>query len=50
MSRFVNIHDKLSPPTDGDSVLIQGSYEYYNYNCDGFEDAVRFNSINLIII
>lgn len=40
MSRFKNIHEKLPPPAAGESVLIKGSYEYYNYKCDGFEDAV----------
>jgi hypothetical protein len=37
-----NIHEGIEPPTvTGSTTLIQGSYQYYHYGCDGFSDKVR---------
>lgn len=37
-----NVHEDVVPPTtDGTTTLIQGSYQYYHYGCDGLNDRVR---------
>jgi len=37
-----NVHEGIKPPTAaGTATLIQGSYQYYHYGCDGFNDKVR---------
>lgn len=36
-----NVHAGIAPPTAaGTTTLIQGSYQYYHYGCDGFNDKV----------
>jgi hypothetical protein len=37
-----NVHEDIEPPTaGGTTTLIQGSYWYYHYSCDGLNDRVR---------
>jgi hypothetical protein len=37
-----NVHEDMKPPTaGGTTTLIQGSYRYYHYGCDGLNDRVR---------
>ena len=37
-----NVHDGLALPEDGASVsMVTGTYEYYHYGCDGFDDRVK---------
>ena len=36
-----NVHDGLALPENGASVsMVTGTYEYYHYGCDGFDDRV----------
>lgn len=38
-----NVHEKLPlPELIGDTFLIRGDYEYWHYECDGFNDKVIF--------
>ncbi|KAH0952962.1 hypothetical protein HN011_010821 [Eciton burchellii] len=33
-----NVHRNLDPPNNGETFLVKGDYEYWHYNCDGFDD------------
>jgi hypothetical protein len=35
-----NVHRNLDPPNNGETFLVKGDYEYWHYNCDGFDDRV----------
>lgn len=38
-----NVHLALEKPTvDGHSFLTSSPFEYYHYNCDGFNDVVKY--------
>jgi hypothetical protein len=37
-----NVDEGIEPPTSsGTTTMIQGSYQYYHYGCDGVIDMVR---------
>lgn len=45
-----NVHLTLDKPsTDGISHLAAGSYQYFHYKCDSFNDVVRIHKFNEIL-
>jgi hypothetical protein len=37
-----NVHEGIElPTTNGTTTVIQGSYHYYHYGCDGINDMVK---------
>lgn len=47
---LTNIHESedasFSPENQGKLHLVSGTYEYYHYLCDGFDDRVIFCRCN----
>lgn len=35
-----NVHENLTLPDGGETFLVQGDYDYWHYDCDGFNDRV----------
>lgn len=46
-SLLTNIHEGANGPPEnqGKLHLVSGTYEYYHYLCDGFDDRVGFLAI-----